>query len=121
MSQKIFSVGALFAMFSVAFGAFGAHYLKNKISIEMLTVFEVGVRYQFYHSLAIMLVAVAIKTWSVPTTPAYFFISGIILFSGSLYVLSLTGIKYFGAITPIGGGMFLIGWILLAYNSFKNI
>ena len=121
MAQKLFAIGSLFGFLSVALGAFGAHALKAKLTPYLLDIFETGVKYQFYHALAILAVALAVGQWKISPTPAYFFIAGIIIFSGSLFLLAFTGIKTFGAITPIGGVMFLIGWSLLAYQTFKNI
>jgi uncharacterized membrane protein YgdD (TMEM256/DUF423 family) len=103
---------------SVAFGAFGAHALKSKLTPEMLTIFEVGVRYQTYHALGLFVVAwFSERNFSIVLPAAgWFFVAGIILFSGSLYALSLTGTRWFGAITPIGGLCFLIGWACIAWS-----
>ncbi|GAB4229356.1 MAG: DUF423 domain-containing protein [Chlamydiales bacterium] len=111
--------GMLFAAISVILGAFGAHALKSKLSAEMLTVFEVGVRYQMYHALGLILLGI----WALPQSNPYIiwagwsFIIGIVLFSGSLYLLSLTGINSIGAITPIGGLFFITGWLLFLLGS----
>jgi uncharacterized membrane protein YgdD (TMEM256/DUF423 family) len=110
-------IGAIFGFLGVAFGAFGAHALKRRLSPEMLAAFETGVRYQMYHTLALLLVAAAMgRIGPVPflSFSGWFFVAGIILFSGSLYLLALTGARFFGAITPIGGVLFLIGWAILA-------
>ena len=114
--------GALAGFVGVAFGAFGAHGLRGRLSPEMLAVFETGVRYQMYHALALMLTA-ALSTMSMsrPTggravaAAGWLFVAGIVLFSGSLYVLAVTGLTVFGAITPIGGVAFLLGWACLAF------
>ncbi len=102
----------------VALGAFGAHGLKNVLSDEMKVVFETGVRYQFIHGLALFIVA-----WLTSRQPAaavsaagWCFLGGIVVFSGSLYILSLTGVKAWGAVTPLGGLAFLAGWVCLALS-----
>ncbi len=119
-SRQTLIAGASFSFLSVAIGAFAAHGLKLQGYEQM--VFETGVRYQFYHSLALLLVgAIAIQkpTW-VPNAVPVLFVSGILVFSGSLYILALTGIKWLGAITPIGGMCFLIGWFVLIVTLVKK-
>lgn len=103
-------VGAGLMFLAVALGAFAAHALKARLPIEMLTIFETGVRYHVYHALALILVGIGRG----PSKTAWCFVGGMVLFSGSLYLLALTGVKRFGAITPIGGVLFLIGWALWA-------
>jgi len=105
-------VGALAGFLGVALGAFGAHGLRARLSPEMLAVFETGVRYQMYHAGAILIVALAaarLDGWMIRTA-GWSFALGILLFSGSLYTLALSRITIFGAITPIGGLAFLVGW-----------
>lgn len=105
--------GCLFALLAVVLGAFGAHFLKSRLDEYSLSVFEVGVRYQFYHAFALILYAYFLQATGVlACSPAVSFAIGILVFSGSLYVLAFTGIKAFGAITPIGGLAFILGWIL---------
>jgi uncharacterized membrane protein YgdD (TMEM256/DUF423 family) len=101
---------------SVAAGAFGAHALKSRLSSDMLSVFETGARYQAYHSLALLAVALLLRTApsKAATAAGWCFMLGVYFFSGSLYALALSGIKLFGAITPIGGLLFLAGWACLA-------
>ena len=113
-------IGSLFAAFSVLLGAFGAHGLKNRLSMEDLAIFETAVRYQMYHALGILLMGVAsfYLTEKLISIPAYFLILGIIIFSGSLFLLVFTNLRWFGAITPIGGLCLIIGWLLLAYNIY---
>lgn len=122
MDRTFFALGAICAFIAVAAGAFGAHGLKSRISAEMLTVFEVGVRYHMYHALALLAVSWAYSRWpsSLVTTGGWLFIIGIILFSGSLYALSLTGIRMLGAITPFGGLAFLAGWFCLFWVALKK-
>lgn len=109
--------GAIMAGAAVAIGAFGAHALKPMlIAAGREDTFELAVRYQFYHSLALLIVGVLGRHIQAKQLgiSALFFIAGIVIFSGSLYVLSLTGITWLGAITPIGGIFFLAGWVMLA-------
>jgi uncharacterized membrane protein YgdD (TMEM256/DUF423 family) len=122
MERVYFTIGAVSAFISVAAGAFGAHALKNRLSTEMLAIFEVGVRYQMYHAFALMAVAWAQTRWPAPlvTTSGWLFVAGTILFSGSLYLLSLTGWRWLGAITPLGGLAFLAGWLCLAWTIWKS-
>ncbi len=111
--QKVFLIlGACSAFVSVAAGAFGAHFLREKVSQEYLAVFETGARYEMYHALALIGVALALTQWpsSRLILAGWFFAGGTVLFSGSLYLLALTQIRILGAITPLGGVMFLAGW-----------
>src|SRR5262245_54870109 len=117
MDRTFLLIGAVFGFLGVALGAFGAHALKSRLSPEMLTVFETGVRYQMYHTFAVLIVAAAIGhigNARLLVVAGWLFSAGILLFSGSLYVLALAGVGIFGAITPIGGLLFLIGWACLA-------
>ena len=115
MNRTFLLVGALAAFVGVAFGAFGAHALRSRLSPDMLTVFETGVRYQMYHAFAVLIVALATARfdgWLVRAA-GWSFTLGIVLFSGSLYALALTGVTTLGMITPLGGLAFLVGWALL--------
>jgi uncharacterized membrane protein YgdD (TMEM256/DUF423 family) len=117
MHKGFLLVAAIFGFLGVALGAFGAHGLRNRLSPEMLAVFEVGVRYQMYHVFALLSVAAAIGHFGpvrLLMLAGWAFIAGTLIFSGSLYALALTGTGMFGAITPIGGLAFLIGWACLA-------
>lgn len=122
MERVFFALGAISAFIAVAAGAFGAHGLKSRLSSEMLSIFEVGVRYQMYHSFALIAVAWAYSRSpsSLVITSGWLFILGIILFSGSLYALSLTGVKILGAITPFGGLAFLAAWFCLFWVALKK-
>jgi uncharacterized membrane protein YgdD (TMEM256/DUF423 family) len=123
MLRTFLILGSLNGLIAVALGAFGAHVLKERLSSDMLSVFQTGVQYQMYHALALILVAVLSNQlsnsgavhWS-----GWLFFAGILLFSGSLYALSLSGVKVLGAITPLGGLAFLAGWIMLAWGAFKQ-
>ncbi|HVC19253.1 MAG TPA: DUF423 domain-containing protein [Vicinamibacterales bacterium] len=123
MDGTMLFAGSLFAGLAVVLGAFGAHALRARLSPDMLEVWETGVRYQMYHALALLATAWAASRWPASRLPAWagwFFIAGIVLFSGSLYVLALTGRPWYGAITPIGGLSFLAGWaclVLLAWRA----
>jgi len=114
-------VAAINGLLAVAAGAFGAHGLQARIDAHALQVFETGARYQMYHALAIGLAAFAIRDAAAgpATAAAGFFLAGILLFSGSLYLLALTGTKLLGIITPFGGACFLIGWGCLAFAATR--
>jgi uncharacterized membrane protein YgdD (TMEM256/DUF423 family) len=117
MDRTFLLLGAIFGFLGVAFGAFGAHALRSRLSPDMLAVFETGVRYQMYHTLAVLIVAAAIGrigSAQLLVVAGWVFVAGIVLFSGSLYALTLTGVTTLGAVTPIGGLLFLIGWVCLA-------
>ena len=122
MQNLFFALGSGLSLLGVVFGAFGAHTLKSKISPEMLETFEVAVRYQMYHSLGLIAAAWAVSQWQNQLTAAsgWCFLAGILIFSGSLYVLSLTGIRWLGAITPIGGLAFIVGWGCLTIAAIRG-
>ncbi len=119
----IVALGAVLGGVAVAVGAFGAHGLQGRVSPEMLNGFEVGVRYQMYHALALVLLGLFAGRGPSPAPievppgvgpAAWLFLAGIVLFSGSLYALVLTGTRWLGAITPLGGVAFLAGWAMFA-------
>jgi uncharacterized membrane protein YgdD (TMEM256/DUF423 family) len=120
MQRTFLMLGSVFGFFGVALGAFGAHGLKKIISPDMLVIFETGVRYHVYHTFAILIVAFFVEQYPAVRYSGRLFGAGIILFSGSLYVLALTGITMFGAVTPFGGICFLAGWIVLGVTAFKR-
>ncbi len=115
-------LGSLFAFLAVALGAFGAHALKTRLSAPDLAIFETGVRYQMYHALALFVVAWASGRAPSPliSTSGWLFAVGILVFSGSLYALVLTGVRGWGAVTPLGGVVFLAGWLLLALGIWRT-
>jgi uncharacterized membrane protein YgdD (TMEM256/DUF423 family) len=123
MTQIFVSLAAVFGGLSVAAGAFASHALREKISERSLEIFDTGARYQMYHALALLLVALLISRLESPqpmlVTSGWLFIIGIVIFSGSLYALSLTDVKILGAITPIGGVAFLAGWGALAIAAWS--
>ena len=117
MDTTFLLIGSLLGFLGVAAGAFGAHGLRSRLSADMLAVFETAVRYQMYHVFALLVVAAAIGRLGdarLLSMAGWFFVAGIFLFSGSLYALALTGVSMLGAITPLGGLAFLIGWACLA-------
>ncbi len=123
MSKPILMTASILLALAVAIGAFGAHGLKAHLSNEMMQIYKTGVEYHFYHALGLLLIGVlsvsfpsGLLNWS-----AILLTIGIILFSGSLYVLSITGIKWLGAITPFGGLSFIAGWILFFVAVWKKI
>jgi uncharacterized membrane protein YgdD (TMEM256/DUF423 family) len=119
--QAWFALGALLAFVAVALGAFGAHALKQRLSVDSLAVFETGVRYQMFHALALLAVAYAAERWSggLAAAAGILFVAGIVLFSGSLYLLGLTGVRALGAVTPFGGLAFLAGWACLIVAALR--
>jgi len=119
MQRLFFSLAALSAMMSVAAGAFGAHALRGRLSPEGLAIFETAARYQMYHALGLFVAAWAVNYWPgrFPQWAGWLFVAGTVLFSGSLYTLALTGIRWLGAITPLGGAAFLVGWLCLALSA----
>ncbi len=115
--------GAVLGFVAVALGAFGAHALKGRLSPEGLARFETAVRYQFYHVFALLAVSLMSRAWpELNFAPSgWAFLAGVVIFSGTLYLIDLTGIRMFGAVTPVGGVLLLIGWILLAWEARKII
>ena len=116
-----FATGAAMCGLGVLLGAFGAHGLRERLTPDMLAVFETGVRYHLFHGLAVMAVAWAVARWpsGLIASAGWLFVAGIIIFSGSLYLLSITGVRWLGAITPIGGLCFIVGWLVLALGAMR--
>ena len=123
LTTKLFlSLGAINALLVVLLGAFGAHALKARLSQEMMAVYQTGIQYHFYHAVGLLIVGLVAT--QIPVTgwlkwSGWLMLAGIIIFSGSLYILSLSGVRGFGAITPIGGTAFIIAWALLAVAVLK--
>ena len=120
-SSLLLALGCVFAGFAVAAGAFGAHSLKGVLDTQMLIVFETATRYQMYHALGLCIVA-----WAVERFPerrlepaGWLFLVGIVLFCGSLYGVSMAGLRWLGAVTPVGGVTLLVGWFLLGYRAWR--
>jgi uncharacterized membrane protein YgdD (TMEM256/DUF423 family) len=121
MRRLFFFFGGLFGGLGVVLGAFAAHTLKARLTPELLTTFETGVKYQTYHALALLIVALVPArrhASTLLTLSGWLFVAGTLLFSGSLYVLTVGGMRWFGALTPIGGMAFIIGWFCLVVAAF---
>jgi uncharacterized membrane protein YgdD (TMEM256/DUF423 family) len=120
---KIFvGIGGINALIAVALGAFGAHGLEGKLSPDMIAVFETGARYHFYHALGLIvvgLVSAQLPDSALLNASGWLMLAGIVLFSGSLYVLATSGIRWLGAITPFGGTAFIVAWLLLVIAVLK--
>ena len=121
MDRLLYIGAALSGFLGVAFGAFGAHALRAKLPPDMLAVFETGVRYQMYHAFAAFAAAWAYARWQKRAfgVAGVLFLAGSVVFSGSLYVLALSGERWLGAVTPLGGLAFLAGWLLLALGAWR--
>lgn len=122
MTHLFLILGSINGFLAVALGAFAAHGLRNTISPELLNTFQTGVQYHMYHALALLgvgLLALYYPAQSAVRLSGWLFVLGIVLFSGSLYVLALSGIRWLGAITPLGGVAFLAGWTLLAWSMLR--
>jgi len=117
MDRTFLLLGSIAGALAVAVGAFGAHALRGRVGEEMLNAFEIGARYHMYHALALLAVAWVASRWPGPavTIAGWLFVAGIVVFPGSLYLLALTGQRWLGAVTPLGGLCLLAGWILLAW------
>ena len=125
MDRLFLALGAASAFLAVAAGAFGAHALRARVPADLLEVFETGARYEMYHALALLIVGVLIaqgppggSAW-LPAA-GWLFALGTLLFSGSLYLLALTGARWWGAVTPFGGVAFLLGWVALAIAAWRR-
>src|SRR5688500_13039474 len=118
MARGFVGIAAISAGLAVGLGAFAAHGLRARLSPEALQTFETGARYHMYHALALLAVAWAATRWpgGAVTAAGWLFVAGTLLFSGSLYLLALTGQRWLGAITPLGGLGFLAGWLVLAWR-----
>lgn len=122
MERVFFFAGSLFALLGVALGAFGAHALKARLAADALATFEIGVRYQMYHALALLVLAWASARWPGPlmTAGGWLLIAGTLIFSGSLYLLTLSGVRGLGSVTPIGGLALVAGWGCLLVAAWKG-
>jgi uncharacterized membrane protein YgdD (TMEM256/DUF423 family) len=125
VDRLFITIGALSGLLAVAAGAFGAHALRERLSSSMLQTFQTGASYQMYHALALVGVGILLSRFSVGgstwlTVAGWLFVAGTLLFSGSLYALALSGTRWLGAITPIGGVAFLIGWLALAIGIWRE-
>jgi uncharacterized membrane protein YgdD (TMEM256/DUF423 family) len=122
MDRLFFALGSASALVAVAAGAFGAHGLRARLTPDLLAVFETGARYQMYHALALLGVAWALTRWPGPwpVRAGWLFAVGTLLFSGSLYALALSGVRWLGAVTPLGGLAFLAGWTCLLLGTLRR-
>lgn len=122
MDQLWFLLGALLALIGVGLGAFATHGLRTRLSADALDVFETGARYQMYHALALLAVSYAAARWggTLPNWAGGLFVGGTVLFSGSLYALSLWGTRVLGPVTPFGGLAFIAGWACLALAALRR-
>jgi uncharacterized membrane protein YgdD (TMEM256/DUF423 family) len=118
--RALISVGAVLGMLAVVGGTFAAHVLPKYLDEAAMHTFEVAVRYHMYHALAVFCAAWVGTRWPgrVPALAGWLFVTGVVLFSGSLYVLVMTGAKWLGAVAPLGGSAFIVGWLLLALAPF---
>jgi len=122
MEKTFLLIASIFGALAVALGAFGAHALESRLSADLLSTYEVGVRYHFYHALALLGIVAVISRWpeaGAAVWAGWLFVAGILIFSGSLYILAFTGIRWMGAITPIGGVAFIAGWLCLMWVAIK--
>ena len=122
MTARWFVLGAIFGAAGVALGAFGAHGLKSRVGADMLEIWETAAKYQLVHALALLATAWAADRWPGAWTTAagWSFATGIVLFSGSLYALVLSGVRGLGAVTPLGGLAFIAGWVCLALGAWTG-
>lgn len=123
-NNGLLQIAAVSGCLAVVFGAFGAHGLKPHLDTQMMQAYQTGVQYHFYHTLALLANALALKLYSdskMLKKSAFFYALGIVLFSGSLYLMALTGIRWLGVITPIGGLSFIIGWLCLWFGATKEL
>ncbi len=120
--RRIAAAGALVLMIAVGTGAFGAHALRSVASPEMLAVWQTAVLYQLVHGLGLLAIATLLPRFSSRLLPAaaWLMLAGIVLFSGSLYVLVLSGVHWLGAVTPIGGSAFIVSWLLVALAALRS-
>ena len=121
-ARRFVRYGAISAFIAIAAGAFGAHALRTRLTPDMLGIFETAARYQMYHALGFVAVAFVTTRWAgrAPLWAGRLFLVGTLLFSGSLYLLALTGVRWLGAITPLGGAAFLAGWACLALSVARS-
>lgn len=123
-TAKLFLViGALACMLAVLLGAFGAHALRAKLSPDMLAIYQTGVQYHFWHALGLLAIALAIAHFPAATAlkwAGWLMLAGIVVFSGSLYVLAATGLRWLGAITPLGGTAFILAWAVFAWAILRT-
>jgi uncharacterized membrane protein YgdD (TMEM256/DUF423 family) len=121
--MKFISIGAILAMLAVVFGAFGTHGLRGKIGYDLLQIYETGTYYMMVHAFAIMIYGIwfaLAKNGELKPWPIWLFLVGTFIFTGSLYAITFTTIRTFGAITPIGGVCYIAGWIIFALQAYRT-
>ena len=123
MTTKFWLLGCAFGLLGVAAGAFGAHGLRSRVAPDLLLIWETAVRFQMYHALALLAAAWAVERWpgNAANWAGWLFAAGVIVFSGSLYLLTLSGLRWLGAVTPIGGLLLLAGWIALGLAGLQGM
>ncbi len=121
-ARRLVAIGALSAGLGVAAGAFGAHSLKDILDQHLLDVYEKATRYQMYHAFGMVLSGLAVQFWrdAGAAKAGWLFLGGTLLFSGSLYGVSLLGVRWLGAVTPIGGLLFIVGWVMLGWRAWRG-
>ena len=121
-SQRLMMIGCLSAGLGVAAGAFGAHMLKGMLDQQSLAVYDTATRYQMYHAFGMLLTGLVVRIWRDvgAVTAGWLFLAGTLLFSGSLYGVSLLGVRWLGAVTPVGGVLFIAGWTVLAWRAWRG-
>ena len=123
MERLFFLIGSLSGAIAVLLGAFGAHALRDGVPAESLATFETAVRYQMYHAFALIAVAVAASRWpdsALVGVAGWLFVAGTVIFSGSLYLLVVSGARWLGALTPLGGVALIAGWVCLAFAAWRG-
>lgn len=123
MERLLFMLASLLGGVGVGLGAFGAHAMRGRIAENLIANYETGVRYHFYHALALFAVVIAIQRWpnsTLPVIAGWLFVIGVVIFSGSLYVMAFTGLRWLGAITPIGGVALIAGWVCLLLVAWRG-
>lgn len=123
MDRTLFIIAGFAGALGVALGAFGAHGLRGRLTPDALATFETGVRYLMIHALALIAAAWAVTRWpgsSLTVAAGWLYVTGMLLFSGSLIVLALTGARWLGAVAPLGGAAFIAGWLCLALAAWRN-
>lgn len=122
MDRLFFAAGALMGMLGVALGAFGAHGLRARLTPDLLRIWETGAQYHMLHALVLLATAWAVQRFpsGLSVAAGWCFLAGILVFSGSLYLLAFTGMRWLGAITPVGGTLFIVGWVLLAVAALRG-
>ena len=123
MDRIFFIFGSVLGALSVALGVFGAHAVRGRIEESLLANYQTGVTYMFFHALALFVVVLAVTRWpqsNLPGIAGWLFVAGIVFFSGSLFLMAFTGTRWLGAVTPIGGVAFIVGWGLLAWTAWRG-